>query len=156
MNEYLLSRKPNRKTNTSFMLQLSSALAFLHKNQIIHRNMEDAVVTGMPPPISLLFFLFGLLEPTGRFPGQEDDGEGSTRALSHTVGVFLCCRAPERGSLLFPSRSVPRSDLTVTPPDPNLLFPPVMVITPHRLLSLPATPRGWGQSPAPPIRTPWL
>ncbi|XP_076790118.1 serine/threonine-protein kinase PDIK1L isoform X2 [Arvicanthis niloticus] len=40
MNEYLLSRKPNRKTNTSFMLQLSSALAFLHKNQIIHRDLK--------------------------------------------------------------------------------------------------------------------
>ncbi|XP_074411560.1 serine/threonine-protein kinase PDIK1L isoform X2 [Zonotrichia albicollis] len=40
MNEYLLSRKPSRKTNTSFMLQLSSALAFLHKNQIIHRDLK--------------------------------------------------------------------------------------------------------------------
>ncbi|XP_071623552.1 serine/threonine-protein kinase PDIK1L isoform X1 [Heliangelus exortis] len=40
MNQYLLSRKPNRKTNTSFMLQLSSALAFLHKNQIIHRDLK--------------------------------------------------------------------------------------------------------------------
>lgn len=40
MNEYLLSRKPSRRTNTSFMLQLSSALAFLHKNQIIHRDLK--------------------------------------------------------------------------------------------------------------------
>uniref|UniRef100_A0A6I8NKB6 non-specific serine/threonine protein kinase n=1 Tax=Ornithorhynchus anatinus TaxID=9258 RepID=A0A6I8NKB6_ORNAN len=37
---FLLSRKPNRKTNTSFMLQLSSALAFLHRNQIIHRDLK--------------------------------------------------------------------------------------------------------------------
>ncbi|XP_059810729.1 serine/threonine-protein kinase pdik1l isoform X1 [Hypanus sabinus] len=40
MNEYLLSRKPNRRTNVSFMLQLSSALAFLHKNQIVHRDLK--------------------------------------------------------------------------------------------------------------------
>ncbi|XP_066573835.1 serine/threonine-protein kinase pdik1l [Amia ocellicauda] len=40
MNAYLLSRKPSRKTNTSFMLQLGSALAFLHKNQIIHRDLK--------------------------------------------------------------------------------------------------------------------
>ncbi|NXC90886.1 PDK1L kinase, partial [Cercotrichas coryphoeus] len=40
MNEYLLSRKPSRRTNTSFMLQLSSALAFLHRNQIIHRDLK--------------------------------------------------------------------------------------------------------------------
>ncbi|KAI1894886.1 hypothetical protein AGOR_G00120380 [Albula goreensis] len=40
MNAYLLSRKPSRRTNTSFMLQLGSALAFLHKNQIIHRDLK--------------------------------------------------------------------------------------------------------------------
>ncbi|NWY66213.1 PDK1L kinase, partial [Erithacus rubecula] len=40
MNQYLLSRKPSRRTNTSFMLQLSSALAFLHRNQIIHRDLK--------------------------------------------------------------------------------------------------------------------
>ncbi|MGH0130120.1 UNVERIFIED_CONTAM: hypothetical protein FKN15_006181 [Acipenser sinensis] len=58
MNAYLLSRKPSRKTNTSFMLQLSSALAFLHKNQIIHRDLkpdnililQDRTPTGLPEP----------------------------------------------------------------------------------------------------------
>lgn len=40
MNEYILTRRPSRRTNTSFMLQLSSALAFLHKNQIIHRDLK--------------------------------------------------------------------------------------------------------------------
>ncbi|XP_076158326.1 serine/threonine-protein kinase pdik1l [Alosa pseudoharengus] len=40
MNAYLLSRKPSRRTNTSFMLQLGSALAFLHRNQIIHRDLK--------------------------------------------------------------------------------------------------------------------
>ncbi|KAF0047526.1 hypothetical protein F2P81_001159 [Scophthalmus maximus] len=40
MNAYILSRKPSRKTNTSFMLQLGSALAFLHRNQIIHRDLK--------------------------------------------------------------------------------------------------------------------
>ncbi|KAG2460488.1 PDK1L kinase, partial [Polypterus senegalus] len=58
MNAYLLSRKPNRKTNTSFMLQLSSALAFLHKNQIIHRDLkpdnilisQSRTPTGVPEP----------------------------------------------------------------------------------------------------------
>lgn len=42
MNEYLLSRRPNHKTNSRFMLQLSSAVAFLHKNQIIHRDLKPA------------------------------------------------------------------------------------------------------------------
>ncbi|KAF5909143.1 serine/threonine-protein kinase PDIK1L, partial [Clarias magur] len=40
LNAYLLSRKPSRRTNTSFMLQLGSALAFLHRNRIIHRDLK--------------------------------------------------------------------------------------------------------------------
>ncbi|XP_064200231.1 serine/threonine-protein kinase pdik1l-like [Anguilla rostrata] len=58
MNAYLLSRKPSRRTNTSFMLQLGSALAFLHKNQIIHRDLkpdnilicQDRTPAGGPDP----------------------------------------------------------------------------------------------------------
>lgn len=58
MNAYLLSRKPSRKTNTSFMLQLGSALAFLHRNQIIHRDLkpdnilisQSPTATGPPEP----------------------------------------------------------------------------------------------------------
>uniref|UniRef100_A0A8C5XN99 non-specific serine/threonine protein kinase n=1 Tax=Microcebus murinus TaxID=30608 RepID=A0A8C5XN99_MICMU len=38
--------KTNHKTNTSFMLQLSSVLAFLNKNQVIHRDLKpDNILT---------------------------------------------------------------------------------------------------------------
>ncbi|XP_005236703.1 serine/threonine-protein kinase 35-like [Falco biarmicus] len=41
MNEYLLSRSPDAQLNNSFMRQLSSAIAFLHRNQIVHRDLKS-------------------------------------------------------------------------------------------------------------------
>ncbi|KAM6323906.1 serine/threonine-protein kinase PDIK1L-like [Aegotheles albertisi] len=41
MNEYLLSRGPDAQLNNSFMRQLSSAMAFLHRNQIVHRDLKS-------------------------------------------------------------------------------------------------------------------
>ncbi|XP_069808934.1 serine/threonine-protein kinase 35 [Dendropsophus ebraccatus] len=40
LNQYVLSRRPDPATNKSFMLQLTSAIAFLHKNQIVHRDLK--------------------------------------------------------------------------------------------------------------------
>ncbi|XP_029468749.1 serine/threonine-protein kinase 35 [Rhinatrema bivittatum] len=40
LNQYVLSRRPDPVTNKSFMLQLTSAIAFLHKNQIVHRDLK--------------------------------------------------------------------------------------------------------------------
>ncbi|XP_074845137.1 serine/threonine-protein kinase PDIK1L-like [Carettochelys insculpta] len=41
MNDFLLSRTPDCRLNNSFMQQLSSAVAFLHRNQIVHRDLKS-------------------------------------------------------------------------------------------------------------------
>ncbi|NXK70270.1 PDK1L kinase, partial [Sylvietta virens] len=40
MNEFLLGRGPDARLNRSFMRQLSSAVAFLHRNRIVHRDLK--------------------------------------------------------------------------------------------------------------------
>ncbi|NXA15246.1 STK35 kinase, partial [Sapayoa aenigma] len=41
MSEFLLARGPDQRLNGSFMRQLSSAVAFLHRHHIVHRDLKS-------------------------------------------------------------------------------------------------------------------
>ena len=43
MNDYILSRIPMPALNSSFMMQLADGIAFLHKNNVVHRYCCNSV-----------------------------------------------------------------------------------------------------------------
>uniref|UniRef100_A0A8C2GET0 non-specific serine/threonine protein kinase n=1 Tax=Cyprinus carpio TaxID=7962 RepID=A0A8C2GET0_CYPCA len=79
LNQFILSRRPNPRTNASFMMQLSSAVAFLHENNIVHRDLKpDNILiserSGMPV---LKVADFGLSKVcAGLAAGVRDSEEG--------------------------------------------------------------------------------
>ncbi|KAM4689904.1 serine/threonine-protein kinase 35-like [Rhinophrynus dorsalis] len=81
LNQYVLSRRPDPATNRSFMLQLTSAIAFLHKNQIVHRDLkpDNILITERSGTPVLKVADFGLSKVcAGLAPrGKESTGEGS-------------------------------------------------------------------------------
>ncbi|XP_016337302.1 serine/threonine-protein kinase 35-like [Sinocyclocheilus anshuiensis] len=79
LNQFILSRRPDPRTNASFMMQLSSAVAFLHENNIVHRDLKpDNILiserSGMPV---LKVADFGLSKVcAGLAAGVRDSEEG--------------------------------------------------------------------------------
>ncbi|XP_054986451.1 serine/threonine-protein kinase 35 [Sorex araneus] len=80
LNQYVLSRSPDPATNKSFMLQLTSAIAFLHKNQIVHRDLkpDNILITERSGTPILKVADFGLskvcagLAPRGKEGNQDN------------------------------------------------------------------------------------
>ncbi|KAG7261129.1 hypothetical protein CRUP_002419 [Coryphaenoides rupestris] len=104
MNAYLLSRKPSRRTNTSFMLQLGSALAFLHRNQIIHRDLKPdnilisrgRVAAGSPEEPTLKVADFGLSKVCSSVPGPHaEEPAGVNKCFLSTACGTDFYMAPE-------------------------------------------------------------
>ncbi|XP_063815208.1 serine/threonine-protein kinase 35 [Pseudophryne corroboree] len=89
LNQYVLSRSPDPATNKSFMLQLTSAIAFLHKNQIVHRDLkpDNILITERSGSPVLKVADFGLSKVcAGLAPrGKESTGGGSNE--NRTVNV---------------------------------------------------------------------
>ncbi|NWY34826.1 PDK1L kinase, partial [Pheucticus melanocephalus] len=75
MNEFLLARRPDARLNGRFMRQLSSAVAFLHRRRIVHRDLSaDNILVAHGPAGPLVKVAdFGLSKVCG--------GRGSVNQL---------------------------------------------------------------------------
>ncbi|XP_072553064.1 serine/threonine-protein kinase 35 [Salminus brasiliensis] len=77
LNQYILSRRPDPKTNRSFMKQLTSAVAFLHKNNIVHRDLKpDNILISQKSGSPVIKVAdFGLSKVCAGLGCQEREGE---------------------------------------------------------------------------------
>ncbi|XP_053309744.1 serine/threonine-protein kinase 35 [Spea bombifrons] len=92
LNQYILSRRPDPATNKSFMLQLTSAIAFLHKNQIVHRDLkpDNILITERSGSPVLKVADFGLSKVcAGLAPrGKDSTGDGGSENKAFNINKF--------------------------------------------------------------------
>ncbi|KAM4034076.1 serine/threonine-protein kinase 35 isoform 1-T1 [Anomaloglossus baeobatrachus] len=92
LNQYVLSRRPDPAINKSFMLQLTSAIAFLHKNQIVHRDLkpDNILITERSGFPVLKVADFGLSKVCAGLAsqGKESSGEGSNENKTVNVNKY--------------------------------------------------------------------
>ncbi|KAI1890442.1 hypothetical protein AGOR_G00153750 [Albula goreensis] len=84
LNQFILSRRPDPRTNKSFMLQLTSAVAFLHKNNIVHRDLkpDNILISEKSGAPVLKVADFGLSKVCAGFGGRDKDGENGNKNVN--------------------------------------------------------------------------
>ncbi|XP_036389594.1 serine/threonine-protein kinase 35-like [Megalops cyprinoides] len=84
LNQFILSRRPDPRTNKSFMLQLTSAVAFLHKNNIVHRDLKpDNILISEKSGVPVLKVAdFGLSKVCAGLGGVGKEGEDKNRCVN--------------------------------------------------------------------------
>ncbi|XP_073679857.1 serine/threonine-protein kinase 35-like [Garra rufa] len=77
LNQYILSRRPDPRTNHNFMKQMTSAVAFLHKNNIVHRDLKpDNILISQKSGTPLIKVAdFGLSKVCAGFSCIENEGD---------------------------------------------------------------------------------
>uniref|UniRef100_A0A3Q3K4B8 Protein kinase domain-containing protein n=1 Tax=Monopterus albus TaxID=43700 RepID=A0A3Q3K4B8_MONAL len=98
LNRYVLSRRPDPQTNRSFMRQLTSAVAFLHKNNIVHRDLkpDNILITQRSGSPVLKVADFGLSKvcaglnskTSEEHPAARADGRGSDQNDFVNINTF--------------------------------------------------------------------
>ncbi|XP_030634354.1 serine/threonine kinase 35, like [Chanos chanos] len=93
LNQFVLSRQPDPRTNSSFMLQLSSAVAFLHQNNIVHRDLKpDNILiserSGVPVLKVADFGLSKVCAGLSTGMNQGDDVENKNKPKSMNINKF--------------------------------------------------------------------
>ncbi|KAJ8260066.1 hypothetical protein GJAV_G00176690 [Gymnothorax javanicus] len=84
LNEFILSRRPDPKTNNSFMSQLTSAVAFLHSNSIVHRDLkpDNILISEKSGSPVLKVADFGLSKVCAGLGGMDKVGEERTKNVN--------------------------------------------------------------------------
>lgn len=88
LNQFILSRRPDPRTNSSFMLQLTSAVAFLHDNNIVHRDLkpDNILISEKSGTPVLKVADFGLSKVCAGLgatcPGEEDNNKNRTSNIN--------------------------------------------------------------------------
>ncbi|KAJ8359247.1 hypothetical protein SKAU_G00157720 [Synaphobranchus kaupii] len=84
LNQFILSRRPDPRTNKSFMLQLTSAVAFLHKNNIVHRDLkpDNILISEKSGSPILKVADFGLSKVCAGLGGREKEGENGNKNVN--------------------------------------------------------------------------
>ncbi|KAJ8016439.1 hypothetical protein DPEC_G00007220 [Dallia pectoralis] len=88
LNQYILSRRPDPRTNKSFMRQLSSAVDFLHKNNIVHRDLKpDNILISQKSGLPVLKVAdFGLSKVCAGLGAGDKEGDELQAAGSESHG----------------------------------------------------------------------
>ncbi|KAM3878107.1 serine/threonine-protein kinase 35-like [Diretmus argenteus] len=89
LNQFILSRRPDPQTNSSFMLQLTSAVAFLHENNIVHRDLkpDNILISEKSGTPVLKVADFGLSKVCAGLGNAGDSREGEDRDKNKNVNV---------------------------------------------------------------------
>uniref|UniRef100_A0A6Q2WXH4 Protein kinase domain-containing protein n=1 Tax=Esox lucius TaxID=8010 RepID=A0A6Q2WXH4_ESOLU len=91
LNQFILSRRPDPRTNNSFMLQLTSAVAFLHENNIVHRDLkpDNILISERSGAPVLKVADFGLSKVCAGLGGAGKDREGENRNVVNVNKFWL-------------------------------------------------------------------
>ncbi|KAI7808219.1 serine/threonine kinase 35, like [Triplophysa rosa] len=89
LNQFILSRRPDPHTNSSFMMQLSSAVAFLHENNIVHRDLkpDNILISERSGEPVLKVADFGLSKVCAGLAAGVRDSEGGRDKNKNSVNI---------------------------------------------------------------------
>ncbi|XP_069544388.1 serine/threonine-protein kinase 35-like [Brachyistius frenatus] len=84
LNHFVLSRRPDSQTTSSFMVQLTSAVAFLHQNNIVHRDLkpDNILVSERSGSPVLKVADFGLSKVCAGLGNKSREGDDKNRAVN--------------------------------------------------------------------------
>ncbi|XP_016403937.1 serine/threonine-protein kinase 35 [Sinocyclocheilus rhinocerous] len=90
LNQYILSRRPDPRTNRIFMKQMTSAVAFLHKNNIVHRDLkpDNILISQKSGSPVIKVSDFGLSKVCAGLSCMENEGDNQVNKNMVNINKF--------------------------------------------------------------------